>query len=167
MVNGAGIIFYPNILNQISPTLLKGVVLAIMLLLVSSCSEYLPTSMGPLEGTVVEILDNWHEVAQTEIIQFETIGDKGQYSVNLWIALVEGSLYVFAGDNHTEWVQNIESNPDVRLGVKGEIFELRASRVVDPATFEQFAQVWESKYGNRPRNENVQETYLLRLQPRT
>ena len=150
---------------------MRAVWFASLLLLVSSCSEYLPISQGPLEGSVVELPNNWQQVAATEVIQLETIGrdkksDDSRYSVNLWIALVEDDLHVFAGDNHTEWVQNIESNPNVRLGVNGEIFELRASRVTDPEMFAKFARVWETKYGNPPRNSNVAETYLMRLQPR-
>ena len=74
---------------------------------------------------------------------------------------------MFAGDNYTTWIENIDANPDVRLGVAGKIYELTASRVTDPDVFEKFAQAWEAKYGNRPRNENVSETYLIRLVPRT
>jgi hypothetical protein len=136
-----------------------------LLLALSACSEYLPIAGGKLEGTVSPLPAQWSELATTEIVQLESTGE-APYSVNLWVAEVGGALHVFAGDNLAEWVKNIAANPDVRLKIGEEIFELRAIRVTDAGVFETFAQAWASKYGNRPRNENVDETYLFRLTPR-
>ena len=135
------------------------------LLALSACSEYLPIAGGKLEGKVSPLPGQWSELATTEIVQLESTGE-APYSVNLWVAEVGGALHVFAGDNLAEWVKNIAANPDVRLKIGEEIFELRAIRVTDAGVFETFAQAWASKYGNRPRNENVDETYLFRLTPR-
>jgi hypothetical protein len=137
----------------------------ILSLALSACSEYLPIAGGELKGTVSPLPIHWSELATTEIIQLESTGEE-PYSVNLWMAAVGGAPHVFAGDNRTEWVENIAGNPDVRLKVGEQIFELRAVRVTDAAVFETFAQTWESKYGNRPQNESVEETYLFRLIPR-
>ena len=137
----------------------------VLLLALSACAEYLPIAGGELKGTVSPLPAQWSELATTEIVQLESTGD-APYSVNLWIAEVGGALHVFAGDNLAEWVKNIAGNPDVRLKIGEEIFELRAIRVTDARVFETFAQAWASKYGNRPRNENVDETYLFRLAPR-
>ena len=137
----------------------------ILLLALSACSEYLPIAGGELEGTVAPLPTHWSELATTEIVQLEST-DEAPYSVNLWIAEVGGAPHVFAGDNRAQWVENIAGNPDIRLKIGEEIFELRAIRVTDATVFETFAQAWESKYGNRPRNESVDETYLFRLAPR-
>jgi hypothetical protein len=137
----------------------------ILLLALSACSEYLPIAGGELEGTVAPLPAHWSELATTEIVQLEST-DEAPYSVNLWIAEVGGAPHVFAGDNRAQWVENIAGNPDIRLKIGEEIFELRAIRVTDATVFETFAQAWESKYGNRPRNESVDETYLFRLAPR-
>lgn len=150
---------------------LRGLTLAALVIVLitglSSCAEYLPTAMGSLSGEVVALPISWSSVADEEVIQLETLGDDGAYSVNLWVAEVDGSLHVFAGDNYANWIQNMERKPEARLGVDGRIYELKGTRVTDPEVFERFAQTWESKYGNRPRNENVEETYLIRLSPRT
>ena len=137
----------------------------IFLLALSACSEYLPIAGGQLEGTVSPLPEHWSEMATTEIIQMESIGD-APYSVNLWMVEVDGAPHIFAGDNRAAWVENIAANPNVRLKIKEEIFELRAIRVTDAAVFEIYAQAWKLKYGNRPRNERVDETYLFRLTPR-
>jgi len=60
----------------------------------------------------------------------------------------------------------METNPNVRLLSGGNLYELAGARVTDADEFEWFAQAWEAKYGNRPRNENVAETWLMRLRPR-
>lgn len=172
LVNGAGLVLVS--LSMSLATLmsrLQGLTLvALVIVLItglSSCAEYLPTAMGPLSGDVVALPNSWSSVADVEVIQLETLGDDGAYSVNLWIAEVDGALHVFAGDNYATWIQNMEREPEARLGVDGRIYELKGTRVTDPEVFERFAQTWEAKYGNRPRNENVEETYLIRLSPRT
>ena len=137
----------------------------IILLALSACSEYLPIAGGQLKGTVSPLPEHWSELATTEIIQMESIGD-APYSVNLWMVEVDGAPHIFAGDNRAAWVENIAANPNVRLKINEEIFELRAKRVTDAAVFEIYAQAWKLKYGNRPRNERVDETYLFRLTPR-
>jgi hypothetical protein len=137
----------------------------ILLLTLSACSEYLPIAGGELEGTVSPLPAHWSELATTKIVQLEST-DEAPYSVNLWMAEVGGAPHVFSGDNRAAWVENIAGNPDVRLKIGEEIFELRAIRVTDATVFETFAQTWEAKYGNRPRNESVDETYLFRLAPR-
>ncbi len=148
--------------------MMRALILSFLLALtltLGACSEYLPIAGGKLEGNVSPLPEDWSELATTEVIQLESAGEE-PYSVNLWMVEVNGAPHVFAGDNRTEWVENIAGNPDVRLKVGEEIFELRALKVTDAAVFETFAQTWESKYGNRPRNENVDETYLFRLVPR-
>ena len=144
---------------------MKHILSLFLILALSSCSEYLPIAGGELEGTVSPLPADWRELATANIIQLESTGE-ARYSVNLWMVEVDGAPHVFAGDNQTQWVKNITGNQNVRLKIGEAIFELRAHRVNDAGVFETFAQTWESKYGNRPRNENVDETFLFRLSPR-
>ena len=131
----------------------------------SGCADYLPFSGGELEGAVAEIPASFETIGQQEIVKLET-NPLEPYSVNLWVIGNKESLYVFAGDSETTWVQHIAKDPNVRLKLGAAIYELAATRVTDAAEFERFAEAWEAKYGNRPRNENVDETWLLRLEPR-
>jgi hypothetical protein len=133
-----------------------------LLLGIIACGDQLPLSGGALPGEPVDAPVSWVGVAGDDIIQLETQGE-GPYSVNLWTVLVDDDLHVFAGDNYANWVEHIEGNAFVRLQAENFVYALKAERVTDPGHFEQFAQAWESKYGNRPRNESVQETYLFRL----
>ena len=139
-------------------------------LLGMGCADKIPFSSGALEGEVVANPADWTEVGAPSIIQFETqgAGKQGEqaYSVNLWVIGEKEKLYVYAGDNRTTWVEHIETNRNVRLRSGGKLYELAAKRVTDPEEFESFAQAWGLKYGHRPRNENVGETWLMRLRPR-
>ena len=137
----------------------------LLILFVSAACSYIPFSAGGLTGKVVEAPDNWTKIAQVDIAQLET-QPADPYSVNLWIIGRGSNLYVYAGDNRSTWVEHIEVNPNVRLQIEDTVYLLTAQRVTDAAEFERFAQAWDTKYGNRPGNENVAETYLMRLIPR-
>ena len=144
----------------------KFMITGLMALFVMGCAEYLPISGGTLEGRVLPLPQSLDTITEDKIIQLETRADEA-YSVNLWVVEVAGYLHVFAGDNKATWVENIEQNNNVRLRSGDMIFELQAVRVTDPAIFTAFSGAWESKYGNRPQNENVEQTYLYRLSPRS
>jgi hypothetical protein len=146
-------------MGKFATTILLGI-------LVTGCAEYLPISSGALGGKVLPLPLSLNRITQDKIIQLET-GTNEAYSVNLWVVEVEGYLHVFAGDNKATWVENMEQNSNVRLRSGDEIFELEADRVNDPKIFELFSRAWEAKYGNRPQNESVEQTYLYRLRPRS
>ena len=79
---------------------------------------------------------------------------------------MDGALYVHAGANRATWVVHMETDPRVRVRVENAIFELNATRVTDAGEFSRFSDAYEKKYDRRPRNENVKEAYLFRLEPR-
>ena len=134
--------------------------------LAQGCSpEMLPFSSGQLEGTVVPAPSDWRPVASQEVVQLES-QPADPYSVNLWVLGEESHLYVFAGGTKANWIEHIEVDPNVRMKVGDSIYELKADRVLDADEFEHFAQGWEAKYGRRPWNEDVNDTYLMRLTAR-
>ncbi len=145
--------------------MIKILTVGVIVALSACSSDWVPFSGGALSGTSTSSPADWRTVAVTEVIQLET-QPADPYSVKLWVVEAQGNLYVFAGASYSTWVEHIDANPNVRLEADGSIYELRAERVTDAAEFQVFAERWEAKYGRRPRNENVDETYLLRLVPR-
>ena len=136
-----------------------------MLATLTGC-DFIPFSGGKLEGKLAEIPADWAKVAQPDVIQLETRpGDP--YSVKLWIIGHGPLLYVHAGANRAAWVEHIEADANVRVLIDGDLYELAAERVADQEEFDAFADLYESKYGSRPRNENVGEAYLFRLGARS
>jgi hypothetical protein len=82
------------------------------------------------------------------------------------VTAVGENLYLHAGANRSNWVENLEADPNVRLRVNDSIYELVASRVEDQDEFDRFSDAYDRKYGRRPRNGNVAEAYLFRLAAR-
>ncbi len=140
--------------------------LLLVTLFVNAACNYIPFSSGGLTGNVAEAPNDWSHIAQTNIVQLETQPDK-PYSVNLWVIGSGSNLYVYAGSKRSTWIEHIDVNPRVRLQVGDAVYLLTAQRVTDTTEFEHFAQLWNTKYGRRPGNENVSEAYLMRLTPRT
>ena len=120
---------------------------------------------GALEGSVSPAPADWSFSDAVDTVQLETRpGDP--YSVNIWMIGLAEHAYVHAGANRAAWVEHMEANPNVRLGVEGALYELAAARVTTQDEFDRFSAAYEKKYGNRPRNESVTEAYLFRLTPR-
>lgn len=129
--------------------------------MVSACS-YVPFSGGSLDGVPTEALTDWRTLAEIDIIQLET-RPEDPYSVKLWVIAQEHHLYVYAGDNYSQWAQNIDANPKVRLQADNALFALDAARVTNQDEFRAFADTWLDKYGSDRREANVADVYLYRL----
>ncbi|MDJ0866521.1 MAG: nitroreductase/quinone reductase family protein [Myxococcota bacterium] len=120
---------------------------------------------GSLPGATAATPESWAFTDEVDTIQFET-NPADPYSVNIWVIALGDHLYVHAGANRATWVENMEADPNVRLQVKDQVYELAAARVEDQSEFDRFSDAYEKKYGRRPRNENVAEAYLFRLSAR-
>lgn len=136
------------------------------LLLVAGCGPFLLIPGGKLDGSTAPAPSDWSFAAEVGTIQLET-RPEDPYSVNIWAVGIGPVLYVHAGANRANWVEHMEANANVRVRIEATLYELRSSRVEDQAEFNSFSDAYEEKYGSRPRNENVQEAYLFRLEART
>ena len=147
----------------------RAVVFAVALLLTvptAGCSgPFVLLPGSALEGTTVAAPDDWSFTDAVKTVQLETL-PSDPYSVNIWVIAMGEHLYVHAGANRSEWVENMEKDPNVRIRVDGSIYELTASRVGAQEEFDRFSDAYERKYGRRPRNENAAEAYLFRLAAR-
>ena len=136
-----------------------------VLLVVLGCGPFLVVPGGKLEGTPAPAPNDWSFTSDVSTIQLET-NPKDPYSVNIWAVGMGPLLYVHAGTNRSAWVAHMEADSNVRIRIEDKLYLLRASRVEDQDEFERFSGAYEEKYGSRPRNENVVEAYLFRLEAR-
>ena len=120
---------------------------------------------GELEGEVVPVPADWSFTDDVSTIQIET-NPADPYSVNIWVTAVDDALYLHAGANRATWVEHLEADPRIRIGIDDSLYELASTRVTGEDEYARFADAYESKYGVRPRNENIAEIYLLRLDAR-
>lgn len=141
------------------PILLTTVILSS---LVACSGPFVLFPGGSLDGTPTEAPTDWGFTAETDTVQLET-NPLEPYSVNIWAVGLGDVLYVHSGANRATWIENMESDPRVKVRVGDKIYALNASRVEDQAEFDRFSEVYEVKYGNPPRNPSVVEAYLFRL----
>ena len=140
--------------------------LAALAFVASACGgPFLILPGGELDGTVAPVPEDWSFTDDVSTIQIET-NPADPYSVNIWVAAVDASLYLHAGANRAAWVEHLEADPRLRVGIEGTLYELASTRVTGEDEFARFITAYEAKYGVRPRNENIAEIYLLRLDAR-
>lgn len=120
---------------------------------------------GKLTGKPKPAPSDWNAVGKSGTVQLETRPEE-PYSVNISYRLVDGALYINAGDTETQWAKNIATNPDVRLRVNGALYDLRAQRVTDPQEIARFGEAWtrQSMFLRDPTQ--FDEVWLYRLRSR-
>lgn len=130
-----------------------------------------PFSGGALSGDEAPLPSDWTYASDIEQVQLETDPDN-PYSVNTWIGVVDGDLYIptslIMGDEDPEqrtWVQHVQDNPLVRVGIEDKIYELKAMRVLDEDVAAQVKTVLLAKYGEAT-TEHSNRAWVYRLEPR-
>jgi hypothetical protein len=141
-------------------------------LLVLSCLLALagcegPTALfpgGALTGSVEPVPDDFGFARDAGTVQLET-RPEDPYSVNIACSVVGDALYISAGSNRAQWVENMEADPRVRMRIKGDLYELRAERVTDAAELDAFAEEWlKNAWARDPRG--YDEVFVYRLTAR-
>ena len=138
-------------------------VFALLAIVMVGCGgPFLLLPGGELSGSVTATPTDWAFTDEVSTIQIET-NPADPYSVNIWAVGVGASMYLHAGGNRTTWVEHLEVDPNLRIRVEDNLYELAAVRVEGEEEYAVFADAYEAKYGVRPRNENIDEIYVLRL----
>ncbi|MCP5110129.1 MAG: hypothetical protein GY953_04770 [bacterium] len=75
-------------------------------------------------------------------------------------------VYVATGDDPTGWSEHLDRNPDVRLRVRGVVYELEAQRVVDLDEKLAIGDEYVQKYDVDADDNWVQDGQLFRLDRR-
>ncbi len=149
------------------------VILSVLVL--SACSEpYGPFAGGRLTAPVAEQpFLQWERIASVDTVFVETRPD-APYSVQTWVVAVQDALYIptslILGDEapaNRSWVQNIEANPEIRLQIEGEVYPMRASRVIDANLRLRVLEAFQNKYASElPEiDSHASAAWIYRLQP--
>ena len=117
---------------------------------------------GALDGEQKPVPSDWSFAGDYGTIQLET-RPRDPYSVNIAYTVLDGRLYVNAGDTETRWVQNIAADPRVRMRLDGALYELRAERVTDPDEVAAFGSAWTSQSIFRRDPTALEEIWIYRL----
>ena len=143
-----------------------GLLLIAVAATLSGCAEpFIVMAGGQLSGEVTDPPADWSEFNDEEIIQLET-RPEDPYSVNIWMIASGPDLYVATGDDPTRWSRILEENPDVRVRIRGLIYELEAHRVEDVVEKTAIGNEYVRKYDVDDDDNWVEEGQLFRLDRR-
>ena len=117
---------------------------------------------GKLDGEVGPAPSDWAFAGDYGTAQLETQAED-PYSVNIAFTVVNGQLYINAGDTETQGAKNLTANPLVRLRMDGALYDLRAERVSDSAEIAAFAEAWTSQSFFRRDPSELDEVWLYRI----
>jgi hypothetical protein len=100
-------------------------------------------------------------------VQLET-RPSDPYSVNIWGVAMGSDFFVVSGRGmEAAWAQHIEADPNVRLRVGDDVYELRAVRVEATADRDLFLAALSKKYEEFDASEEQpSEATLYRLEAR-
>lgn len=132
----------------------------------SGCAEpFIVLAGGELTGEVADPPVDWSQFDEEEIIQLETQPDD-PYSINIWMVGAGPDLYIATGDDPTNWTEHIDRNPDVRVRIRGTLYELEATRVTDREEKLRIGMEYVRKFDVDEDDNWVQNGQLFRLDRR-
>ena len=139
------------------------VLLVVLVICTSACNGPLPfLSGGKLGGMDNPTPQSWSIVGDFGFVQLET-NPQDPYSVNIAYTVMNEILYVNAGDSETQWVKNMNANPNVRLRMDDVIYRLKAERVTRKDEIAAFGEAWTSKSVFHRDPTELDEVWIYRL----
>ena len=133
------------------PRIVASVTCAIAISLTVACSIE-PSDERPGLGLAGEVhqqaIEDWSFTEDSGEIFIETVTSYWiPHSVTAWCVTVGDDLYVSADyADRKSWVANVARNPNVRLKIKGKIYEQKLVAVTDPETIDSIDSGWAGKY---------------------
>ena len=117
---------------------------------------------GSLTGESTPAPSDWVFAGDYGTVQLET-RPEDPYSVNVAFTVVDGEIYLNAGNTETRWVKNMTQNPLVRLRMDGRLYDLRAERVTGAAEIAAFAEAWTGQSMFRRDPAKLDKVWIYRL----
>jgi hypothetical protein len=134
----------------------------------AGCEPMGPLPGGKLSGRLSPPPTVWTDADSVEVVQLET-RPSDPYSVNVWGVGIGPDYYIASGrGGNAKWVEHIAADPNVRLQVGPDMYELRAMRVTDAAEIQRVDEHYAKKYhqSEAEMQEAARQAWLFRLDPR-
>lgn len=141
----------------------RGALAPALLIAIAACSG--PMGLlpgGPLEGEENPAPESFAFAGDAGTMQLETLPAE-PYSVNLAYTVIDGRLFINAGNTETQWVKNMAVDPMVRMRLDGKLYALRSERVTDAAQVDRFGEAWTSQSFFRRDPREYDEVWIYEL----
>ena len=124
----------------------NAVILLFCVGLITACSGPMgPIAGGQLEGTPAPWPDDWSFTDDIDNILLET-NSADPYSVTIWIVTTHDGAFIAASDKDAQWVENIQTDPNVIISITGQLINARATRATSTEELTVIAKAYQSKY---------------------
>ena len=142
---------------------------------IAGCGPLGPMPGGRLGGEVhAQAVGDWSFTEAEQTVQIET-NPTAPHSVNTWCVGLGPRLYVPTSmirgpktPTDRDWVKNVTADPRMRIRIDGEVYEVVAVRVTDPAEYATARAGLEKKYELGPTDlDPEREIWIFRLDPRS
>ncbi len=133
--------------------------------IVAACGPMGPVPGGAIDGESIPAPQSWAASDAVKVISLETNPEQ-PYSVNIWAVGIDPFLYVGASDSDSTWAQNIQADDRVRVRIGDATYDLKGTRLDDPATQAVVRQAFIRKYEMDPEDAAFEGAALFRLEPR-
>ena len=144
---------------------LRMTVLLSLLALVGCGGPFLVFPGGKLSGESRPAPDDWSFAGDYGMTELET-RPADPYSVNIAYTVVDGVLYINAGDTETQWVKNMDADPRIRMRIDGVLYDLVVERVNDEAEIATFGKAWTDQSFFRRDPTELDQVWLYRAKAR-
>jgi hypothetical protein len=154
-------------MEGIMPRLAGFIACAIAISLMTSCSID-PSDERPglrLSGAVYQQpVEDWSFSEDSDEIFIETVTSYWiPHSVTAWCVTVGDDLYVYAEyADKKSWVANVARNPNVRLKIKGKVYEQKLVPITDPTTTASIESGFMRKYEYDEEDYEIDEDMTIR-----
>ena len=158
-MNSAGV---AGVMSRIVAVLTCAIAIAIAIGSTLACS-IMPRDGRPglrLSGEVhQQAVENWSFTEDSGEIFIETVSSYWiPHSVTAWCVTVGTELYLSADyADQKSWVANVARNPNVRLKIKGKVYEQKLVPVTDPTTIASIDSGFVRKYEYEEEEDEIDE----------
>ena len=130
---------------------------------IASCSGPIgPIAGGKLEGNPKAWPQEWAFADDCENVLLQT-NPADPYSVTVWGVSVDQAFYVASADQSATWVNNLDQDPAIVLGIEDNLYSGAAERVSDPQEILQVVEQYSLKYDFYADESNEADGVIFRL----
>ena len=142
------------------------VLIVLSLTLLVACGDPLMTLPGgALKGNTAAAPAEWSALAGVKTIQVE-FRPADPYSHNIWGVGLGPNLYIATSAKGTRWTPFVAADPNVRVRVGTDLYDLTAVPVTDAEERTRVADAYEHKYELDPKDNWVTGAMIFRLDRR-